>query len=190
MKKLFKEFAEFINKGNAIALAIGVIIGGAFSTIVSTINTEIISPLVGFVLGGYNLAESSALKTVLKPEVLDEFGEVINPENAIYWGALIQAVIDFLLTAVVLFAIFKITSAAIEAAKRSAERLEEKVQEFIAENIDGISETSVETPVETPTEVVAEPVSEEVVEVKPTEEVLLLSEIRDLLKKASESSKE
>ena len=186
MKKLFKEFAEFINKGNAIALAIGVIIGGAFSQIVSTINTEIISPLVGLVLGGYNLSESSALKTVLKPEVLDEFGEVISPENAIYWGSLIQAVIDFLLTAVVLFAIFKITSKAIEAAKRSAERLEERVQEFIAENIEG----TVETPVEEP--VVEEVVVEEapVVEEKPTEEVLLLSEIRDLLKKASEGNKE
>ena len=185
MKKLFKEFAEFINKGNAIALAIGVIIGGAFSQIVSTINTEIISPLVGLVLGGYNLSESSALKTVLKPEVLDEFGEVISPENAIYWGSLIQAVIDFLLTAVVLFAIFKITSKAIEAAK-SAERLEERVQEFIAENIEG----TVETPVEEP--VVEEVVVEEapVVEEKPTEEVLLLSEIRDLLKKASEGNKE
>ena len=54
MKKLFKEFAAFINKGNALALAIGVIIGGAFTAIVSTINTKIISPVIGYLLGGYN----------------------------------------------------------------------------------------------------------------------------------------
>ena len=47
---------------------------------------------------------------MLKPEVLDEAGEVISAENAIYWGALIQAVIDFLLTAIVLFLIFPLLS--------------------------------------------------------------------------------
>jgi large conductance mechanosensitive channel len=56
MKKLFKEFAEFVNKGNALALAIGVIIGGAFTAIVTAINKQIISPLLGWILGGYNLA--------------------------------------------------------------------------------------------------------------------------------------
>ena len=163
MKKLFKEFAAFINKGNALALAIGVIIGGAFTAIVSTINTKIISPVIGYLLGGYNLAESESLKTVLKPEVLNEAGEVISAENAIYWGALIQAVIDFLLTAIILFLIFKIVTFAIESAKKSAEKLEEKMKELIHKE----AETE---------EVVVE-------EVKPSEEVLLLTEIRDLLSK-------
>lgn len=173
MKKLFKEFAAFINKGNALALAIGVIIGGAFTAIVSTINTKIISPIIGYILGGYNLAESDALKTVLKPEILNEAGEVVSPENAIYWGALIQAVIDFLLTAIVLFLIFKIVTFAIESAKKSAEKLEEKMKELIHKE---------ETEEVVAEEVVVEvPVAVE--EVKPSEEVLLLTEIRDLLSK-------
>ena len=170
MKKLFKEFAAFVNKGNAVALAIGVIIGGAFTAIVSTINIKIISPLIGYVLGGYDLAESEALKTVLKPEVLDEAGAVVSPENAIYWGALIQAVIDFLLTAIVLFVIFKIVTFAINTAKKSAERMqamlhkeEEEAQPEVVEEV-----------------VVEEPVVEEP---QPSAEVLLLTEIRDLLSK-------
>ena len=175
MKKLFKEFAAFINKGNALALAIGVIIGGAFTAIVSTINTKIISPVIGYLLGGYNLAESEALKTVLKPEVLNEAGEVISAENAIYWGALIQAVIDFLLTAIVLFLIFKIVTFAIESAKKSAEKLEEKIKELVHKE-EETEEVVAEEPV-----VIEEPVVVE--EVKPSEEVLLLTEIRDLLSK-------
>lgn len=170
MKKLFKEFADFINKGNAVALAIGVIIGGAFTAIVSTINEKIISPLIGLVLGGYDLAESHALKTVLKPEVLNEAGEVISPENAIYWGALIQAIIDFLLTAVVLFVIFKIVTHVIERAKRSAERMHAMLQKDEEEAV-----------VEEVIEVVEEPAPE------PSLEVLLLTEIRDLLKKNNNS---
>lgn len=174
MKKLFKEFAAFINKGNALALAIGVIIGGAFTAIVSTINTKIISPVIGYLLGGYNLAESEALKTVLKPEVLNEAGEVISAENAIYWGALIQAVIDFLLTAIILFLIFKIVTFAIESAKKSAEKLEEKMKELIHKEEETKEVVAEEVVVEEP--VVVE-------EVKPSEEVLLLTEIRDLLSK-------
>ena len=172
MKKLFKEFAAFVNKGNALSLAIGVIIGGAFTAIVTAINKQIISPLLGLLLGGYNLAESEALKTVLKPEVLNELGEVVSPENAIYWGALIQAVIDFLLTAVVLFVIFKIVTAVLEGAKKAAEKLQETIH-----------------PEKEETEVVEEVVEEVVVEEPaPSAEVVLLTEIRDLLSKKESSN--
>ena len=105
MKKLFAEFKTFINKGNALSLAIGVILGAAFTSIVTTINTKIISPLIGLSLGDADL--SNSLITVLKSTVDAETGEVVIT-NAIYWGALIQAVIDFLLTAIILFSIFKI----------------------------------------------------------------------------------
>ena len=171
MRKLFKEFAEFINKGNALALAIGVIIGASFTAIVTAINKQIISPLIGFLLGGYNLAESEALMTVLKSHVETVDGvETLIIDNAIYWGALIQSVIDFLLTAVVLFVIFKVFSAVSEAAKRAAEKLQEviKIEDFH-------SETS-------------EELTEDVTEVKPSEEVLLLTEIRDLLSRKYENN--
>ena len=176
MKKLFKEFAEFINKGNALALAIGVIIGAAFTAIVTAINKQIISPLIGFLLGGYNLAESEALMTVLKShtEVVDGV-ETLIIDNAIYWGALIQAVIDFLLTAIVLFAIFKIFTLVSEAAKRAAERLQEVI------HIDELMKEEQQEEVVEDTPVVVE-------EVKPSDEVLLLTEIRDLLRKQNENN--
>ena len=170
MKKLFKEFGEFINKGNALSLAIGVIIGGAFTTIVSTINTKIISPLIGLLLGGYNLAESEALMTVLKShtEVIDGV-ETVVIDNAIYWGALIQAVIDFLLTAVVLFVIFKIVTFILNKTKENLEKVHELLNQN--ENENEVIEEAVEEIVEETPEVVME----------PTPEVQLLTEIRDLL---------
>ena len=177
MKKLFREFAEFINKGNALALAIGVIIGAAFTAIVTAINKQIISPLIGFLLGGYNLAESEALMTVLKShtEVVDGV-ETLIIDNAIYWGALIQAVIDFLLTAIILFAIFKVFTLVSEAAKRAAERLQEVIHvDELLKNEEQQEETVEETPVA-------------VEEVKPSDEVLLLTEIRDLLRKQNENN--
>ena len=170
MKKLFKEFAEFINKGNALALAIGVIIGGAFTAIVSTINTKIISPLIGLLLGGYDLAESPELTTILKSHVeVVEGVETVVIDNAIYWGALIQSVIDFLLTAIILFLIFKIITFAVETARKSAE----KMHQLIVKQEENAEETVVE-------EVQPEPV---VVEPVVSDEVKLLTEIRDLLSK-------
>lgn len=119
MKKLFSEFKTFINKGNALSLAIGVILGAAFTSIVTTINTKIISPLIGLLLGDADL--SNSLVTVLKSTTDAETGEVIIT-NAIYWGTLIQAVIDFLLTAIILFAIFKIASKVSNTMKKMQDR--------------------------------------------------------------------
>ena len=115
MKKLLSEFKTFINKGNALSLAIGVILGAAFTSIVTTINTKVISPLIGLLLGDADL--SNSLITVLKTTTDSETGEVV-VTNAIYWGTLIQAVIDFLLTALILFAIFKIASKFTNAVKK------------------------------------------------------------------------
>lgn len=115
MKKLFEEFRKFINKGNALSLAIGVILGSSFTSIVTTINTKIISPLIGLLLGDSDL--SNSLITVLKSTTDPETGEVIIT-NAIYWGALIQVVIDFLLTSIILFSIFKIFSKFSDTVKK------------------------------------------------------------------------
>ncbi len=128
MKKLFKEFKDFINKGNAVALAIGVIIGGAFTAIVTAVNKQVISPLIGALLGDADLSES--LITILSShEELNEAGEmVVVIDNAIYWGALLQTVIDFLLTAIILFVIFKIVTAISNAAKRASEKAKDKFE--------------------------------------------------------------
>ena len=118
MKKLFAEFKAFVNKGNALSLAIGVILGASFTAIVTAINQKIISPLIGLLLGDNDLSES--LVTVLKTSVDPETGETIIT-NAIYWGAFIQTVIDFALTAVILFAIFKIAGKFTSALKKAAD---------------------------------------------------------------------
>ena len=136
MKKLFQEFKAFINKGNALALAIGVIIGGAFTAIVTAVNKQVISPLIGALMGDQDLSQS--LITILSQEIDPETGEMV-VTNAIYWGALIQACIDFLLTAIILFVIFKIAGAVSNAAKKAAEEakaaLEKKEEEEKKEEV-------------------------------------------------------
>ena len=120
MKKLFQEFKAFINKGNALSLAIGVIIGAAFTAIVTAVNKQVISPLIGALMGNKDLSES--LITILSQELDPETGEMV-VTNAIYWGALIQACIDFLLTAIILFVIFKVANAVSNAAKKAHEKM-------------------------------------------------------------------
>jgi len=136
MKKLFQEFKAFINKGNALSLAIGVIIGAAFTAIVTAVNKQVISPLIGALMGNKDLSES--LITILSQELDPETGEMVIT-NAIYWGALIQACIDFLLTAIILFVIFKVANGVANAAKRAHEkalqamqRKEEQPEEAVA----------------------------------------------------------
>lgn len=118
MKKLFAEFKAFVNKGNALSLAIGVILGASFTAIVTAINQKIISPLIGLLLGDKGLSES--LITVLKTAKDETTGEIV-VTNAIYWGAFLQAVIDFALTAVILFIIFKIAGKFTSALKKAAD---------------------------------------------------------------------
>lgn len=182
MKKLFKEFKEFINKGNALALAIGVIIGGAFSSIVNAINEKIISPLIGWLLGDYDLSQS--LVTVLTTEkIYDENGifveEVVT--NAIYWGAFIQAIIDFLLIAIILFAIVKVTSDFSNRAEKTREKIRKRIEKRISK---GKTVTDEEKALVA--EVAVAPAPAPVV----SEEVLLLKEIRDLLANKKEENKE
>lgn len=101
--KLVKEFKEFINKGNVLDLAVGIIIGGAFKSIVSSFVEDILMPFISLILGNINI---TALKVVLRPST----GEV--PELALRYGLFIQGVIDFLIIAVVIFFIIKLVNRA------------------------------------------------------------------------------
>lgn len=130
---MFKEFKEFISKGNAIDLAIGVVMGSAFSAIVNSIVNDIIMPIVGFLTAGVDFTD---LKLILKEAV----GEA--PAVSLNYGSLIQAVINFLVVALCLFYVAK-------AMNKMKKKKEEKP---------------------------AEPAP------KP-DDVVLLEEIRDLLKK-------
>lgn len=96
---MLKEFKEFALKGNVIDLAVGVIIGGAFGKIVSSLVNDLIMPIMGFLTAG---TDFTSLKIVLSEAVLE--GEtVIKPEAAILYGNFLQALVDFL---VIAFSIF------------------------------------------------------------------------------------
>ena len=115
MKKksgFFKEFKDFITRGNIVDMAVGVIIGGAFSAIVTALTNKIIKPFIDWIVqlatGGKQLGLYTFLKQVTVTDV--ETKEVsVDFANSIYidWGAFIMAIIDFLLIALVLFIIVK-----------------------------------------------------------------------------------
>ena len=97
---MWKEFKEFAFKGNVLDMSIGVIIGGAFGKIVSSLVSDIIMPFFGFLTAG---ADFTSLKVVLSPAVLDTAGQVIKPEAAIMYGNFIQNIFDFFIIAFCIF---------------------------------------------------------------------------------------
>lgn len=118
MKKAFSDFKAFISKGNVLDMAVGVIIGGAFGKIVTSLVNDILMPLLGVITGG---ADFSTKKAVLSPAVLDEAGEVVKAESAILYGSFIQNIIDFLLIALCIFFITKAVAKATEKMKKQEE---------------------------------------------------------------------
>lgn len=105
--KLLKEFKEFALRGNVVDMAVGVIIGGAFGKIVTSLVNDIIMPGIGVLTG--NGANFSEYKWVITPEKLDGVtGEVITPEAAITWGAFVQTIVDFLIIAFCIFLAIKV----------------------------------------------------------------------------------
>jgi large conductance mechanosensitive channel len=110
MGKFLTEFKQFAVKGNAIDMAVGVIIGGAFGKIVTSIVNDIIMPPIGWLIGGVDFKD---LKWVMKeavPEQLDGAGNVVQKavaEVTLNYGAFIQNVIDFLIIAFCVFMLVK-----------------------------------------------------------------------------------
>lgn len=105
MKKFFKEFKDFVNKGNVVDMAVGVVIATAFGNITKSLVADIIMPLIGMLTGGVSVSD---LKYVLTPAVLDEAGVEIVAENAIRYGLFIQFIIDFLIIALAVFVFVKV----------------------------------------------------------------------------------
>ena len=97
-KKIIYEFKNFIAKGNVMDLAVGVIIGGAFGKIVSSLVNDMIMPIIGLILGGIDF---SNLKFVIK-EATEK-----TPEASIKYGLFIQNVVDFLIIAFIIFIMVK-----------------------------------------------------------------------------------
>lgn len=129
MKKILKEFKEFIARGNVVDLAVGVIVGSAFGKIVTSLVNDILMPIIGVILGGIDFTNLTL-----------KFNDA-----TIYYGNFIQNVIDFLIVAFCIFIFVKAINAITEKAKKKEEKKEK-------------------TPVK-------------------SDEVILLEEIRDLLKR-------
>lgn len=103
--KWWDEFVAFAVKGNAMALAVGTIIGAAFSGITKSLTDDIIMPIVSIFIGGVDFSEMKLTLPRLFAETLDENGRVI--ENTLNYGNFISAVINFLILALVVFFLVK-----------------------------------------------------------------------------------
>lgn len=125
MKKLLKEFKEFALKGNVIDMAIGVIVGASFSSIVTSLTDNFIKPLISVVTGGVTVAEDGT------PQVIGGSFTIKGVE--FNYGAFLSEVINFLLVAFVLFIILKAINGATEAAKKLAKKEEEEAAAAAAE---------------------------------------------------------
>jgi len=136
MNNYIGEFKKFINRGNVVDMSVGVIVGSAFTAIVTAMSNNILKPIVNFFLATLFDADSlHEIYTYLKPvyaDVLDEAGNIIGQEidlaQSIYidWGAFINAVINFFLIALVLFTIVKFINKVRVEQKEFAEKMAEK----------------------------------------------------------------
>lgn len=118
--KIIKEFKEFISKGNALDLAVGVIIGAAFQSIVNSIVNDLIMPLVSFIIGDSNLSE----KMWVLREGVDETTTI-----AIRYGNFLQSLINFLIIGFVIFMLVKTIN------KLRKPKVEEKSEPVISEEV-------------------------------------------------------
>lgn len=139
---MLDEFKQFAMRGNVLDMAVGIIIGGAFGKIVSSIVSDVIMPPVGLLVGGVNFTD---LKITIKQQILDAAGMVIAPAVTINYGNFIQVTFDFIIIAFAIFMLIKGMN-----------------------NINRKKEAAPAAPATPP---------------PPPEDIQLLKEIRDLLKK-------
>lgn len=100
MSKFLNDFKSFAMKGNVLDMAVGVVIGGAFGKIVTSLVNDVIMPITGKLVGGINFTD---LELVLSKAVVAEDGTVTTPEVAIAYGKFIQSTVDFLIIAFCIF---------------------------------------------------------------------------------------
>ena len=117
---MFKEFKEFISKGNVMDMAVGLVTGSAFTAIVTSLVNDVIMPCIGILVGGLNFSD---LKVTLKAAKDGADAVTLN------YGSFIQAVINFLIVAFVIFLVVK----AMNKMRAAAEKLMKKEEEEAAE---------------------------------------------------------
>lgn len=120
MKKFISEFKEFISRGNVLDMAVGVVMGTAFTKIINSLVSDVIMPLIGTITGKVNL---SALKLVITP------AEGETAELALAYGSFLQAILDFLIIAFAIFCVIKMINAMHSKLKKEEEKAEEPEKE-------------------------------------------------------------
>ena len=146
------EFKAFIARGNVVDMAVGVIIGGAFGKISTSLVNDVVMPAVSMLTGGLNF---ESWKLVLKAAEYDAAGAEVAKEVAMNFGLFLSTILDFLITALAVFCVIKV----INGMRSKAEALKKKEEEA--------APAQPETPPAPP---------------EPSAEEKLLMEIRDLLK--------
>lgn len=203
MRKFFGEFKKFITRGNVIDMSVGVIVGGAFTAIVNGLSNFILKPIINWLLALLLGQDSlSGIYTYLKPVYVAELdvngvatgNQVIDLSQSIYidWGAFINAIINFLLIAFVLFCIVKVLNSVAASSKKMQDKktrilykkekgfkLSKKEKAFLeAEELKEKEAAEAKAKEEEEARIKAEEEANKV-----TKSEALLSEIRDLLAK-------
>lgn len=123
MKKFISEFKEFIMRGNVLDMAVGVIIATAFGKITTSLVNDLFMPFISYLFGTRDM---SALNLLVRPELLDEAGNVVQEAITIGFGSFIAVVIDFILVAFVVFVVVKFFNKARELTTHKVEEPEEE----------------------------------------------------------------
>jgi len=126
MKKFFDEFKKFAAKGNVLDMAVGIMIGTAFNSIVQSLVNDLIMPPLGLLIGGIKFVD---FKLVLKDAVADPSGKIINDAVSINYGNFIQVFINFIIIAFALFVAIKIINTMKERAEKKQKQEEKKEEE-------------------------------------------------------------
>lgn len=132
MKKFFNEFKTFIMRGNVLDMAVGVIVGGAFGKITTSLVNDLLMPLISWICGTRDM---SVLNLVVRPaEIVD--GEVVREAITLGFGSFVGTLIDFILIALVVFLIIKAVNKAHTLFEKKEEIEEEpgpSTEELLAE---------------------------------------------------------
>ena len=171
MGTFWSDFKKFISKGNVIDLSVGVVIGGAFGKITSSLVADIIMPLVGLAVGGLDVSQ---WKIVLKEAVLAADGVTVEAaEVAVRYGNFLQMILDFLIIAFSIFCVLRVVmhSKRKEEAQAAAEAAEAKAK------------ADAEAKVAAEKAAAEAATAQKKIDDERAEELALLREIRDSLKK-------
>jgi len=171
MGTFWSDFKKFISKGNVIDLSVGVVIGGAFGKITSSLVADIIMPLVGLAVGGLDVSQ---WKIVLKEAVLAADGVTVEAaEVAVRYGNFLQMILDFLIIAFSIFCVVRVINKLREKASEEERKAAEEAK----------AKADAEAKEKAAAEAEAAAAAQKKIEDERAEELALLRQIAESLKK-------